>query len=92
MNKYRNSTDKMLENLTFINRPCFYKTRLSKEIKFAIIKSVEIYLYAHGERRVLCMLDNDLTVVMHCDRCPNFIGSNVWGFLSKAECEEYWDM
>lgn len=92
MSKYRNTLDKMLEGLNLINRPCFYQTKITKEIKTANIKEAELYLYPHGERRILCTLDNGQQVVMHCNNCPNYIGNNIWGFLTIAECEEYWDM
>lgn len=87
-----NTTDKLLAGLTFLNRPVFYQTKLSREVKVANIKEVDINISPEGVRKVLCILDNGQHVIMHCHNCPGYIGNYLWGFLTRQELDEYWDM
>ena len=74
-----------------IGRPCFYQKPYNTDITFGLIKEVQIKQNAKG-KEAIATLDNGVVAVLHTYGCPDFIGRAVWGFLTQAECEEYWDM
>ena len=84
-------TNKLTEQSSLIGRPCWYQKPYNTNITFALIKEVNIKQTAKG-KEAIATLDNGMTAVLHTYGCPDYIGRAVWGFLTKAECEEYWDM
>ena len=84
-------TNKLTEQSSLIGRPCWYQKSYNTNITFAFIKEVNIKQTAKG-KEAIAILDNGITAVLHTYDCPDYIGRAVWGFLTKAECEEYWDM
>lgn len=85
-------TNKLTEWPSLTGRPCWYKRPYRQEFTFAQIKEVDVKVTAKG-KRVTAILDNGEIAVLHNYGCPDYIGNHrVWGFLTKAECEEYWDM
>ena len=85
-------TNKLTEQSSLIGRPCWYQKPYNTNITFALIKEVNIKQTAEG-KEAIATLDNGMTAVLHTYGCPACIGRRaVWGFLTKAECEEYWDM
>ena len=85
-------TNKLVEQNSLINRPCFYKTPLKhNEFSFAQIREINTKVTEKGNQ-VTAILDNGIVAVLHCYGCPDYIGNKVWGFLTEEECREYWDM
>lgn len=84
-------TNKLVEQNSLINRPCFYKRPYQEDITFAQIKEVTTKVTAKGNQ-VTAILDNGIVAVLHSYGCPDYIGNRVWGFLTEDECIEYWDM
>ncbi len=84
-------TNKLTEQSSLIGQPCWYQKSYNTNITFALIKEVSIKQTAKG-KEAIATLDNGITAVLHTYGCPDYIGRAVWGFLTKAECEEYWDM
>ena len=84
-------TNKLVEEGSLLNRPCWYQKPYSEDITFAQIKEVKID-ETKNCKAVTCILTNGVTAVLHIYSCPDWIGNKVWGFLTEAECTEYWDM
>ena len=84
-------TNKLTEKDSLIGRPCWYQKPYNTDITFGVIKEVQIKQNTKGKSAV-AILDNGVVAVLHTYGCPDFIGRAVWGFLTRAECEEYWDM
>lgn len=84
-------TNKLTEQSSLIGRPCWYQKPYNSDITFSLIKEVQVKQKSKGKEAV-AILENGTTAVLHTYGCPDYIGRAVWGFLTKAECEEYWDM
>lgn len=84
-------TNKLTEQSSLIGRPCWYQKPYGTDITFSLIKEVKVTQKAKG-KEAIATLENGTTAVLHTYGCPDFVGRAVWGFLTKAECEEYWDM
>ena len=83
---------RLIEQLSWVGELCWYQELHTDTITCAPIKEVDTKVTAKG-KTVSCLLNNGVVAVMHTKGCPDFIGCNkVWGFRTKAECEEYWDM
>lgn len=84
-------TNKLTEETSLVGRPCWYQKPYSTDITFSRIKEVSIRETSKGKEAIVT-LNNGVTAVLHTYGCPEYIGRAVWGFLTQAECEEYWDM
>lgn len=84
-------TNKLAEQSSLIGRPCWYQKPYHTNITFSLIKEVSVKQNSKG-KEAIATLENGTTTVLHTYGCPDFIGRSVWGFLIRAECEEYWDM
>jgi hypothetical protein len=84
-------TNKLTEQSSLIGRPCWYQKPYNTDIVFGLIKDVSVKQTMKG-KEAIATLDNGVVAVLHTYGCPDFIGKAVWGFLTRAECKEYWDM
>lgn len=84
------TTNELLPN-SLIGRKCWYQALHTDKTVCATIKEVNIKI-TENCNSVTCILNNGVVAVMHTPKCPDYIGNKVWGFLSKSECEDYWDM
>lgn len=84
-------TNQGVEQNSLIGRPCWYRKPYNEDITASIIKEVDIQI-TKKTKTVTCYLENGTVAVLHNYNCPDFIGRAAWGFLSKYECERYWDM
>ncbi len=87
-------TNKLAEEpASLIGRSCWYKKPYNTNIISSPIKEVDIRIKQNVRgTEVIATLANGTTAVLHTYGCPDYVGRAVWGFLTKAECEEYWDM
>ena len=84
-------TNQGVEQNSLIGRLCWYRKPCTEDITASIIKEVTMQI-TKNTITVTCYLENDIVTVLHNYNCPYFIGRAIWGFLSKYECEQYWDM
>ncbi len=84
-------TNKLAEQSSLIGRLCWYQKSYNTDIVSGHIKDVSIKQTVKGIEAI-ATLDNGVVAVLHTYGCPSYIGRAVWGFLTRAECEEYWDM
>lgn len=85
-------TNKLVEENSLINKQCWYRVPYSGDLNVALIKEVK-FTTTNKAKIVTCTLNNGVVAVLHNDYCPGYIGRDrVWGFLTIAECIEYWDI
>lgn len=85
LNKYLSNIEAMT-----LMRPCYYQVK--GKTYCSNIKRLKVELEPNFGIKMTAYLDNGTSVIIHNAKAPCFIGQVPWGFLSRAECEEYWDM